>query len=152
MPTISLKTTSKVIATDYDKNALYRIFINNENRKDVLPLVYDFVRPNNRSNTLKIAERINGDIVMALAVTHHLLLTQDVSLAHIFKVLKSLTSKYVIVEFMPLGLYFGDMDNIPAIPDYYTLEWFRNAFSEAFEHILDEEVDVNRHLLIGKLK
>ena len=143
---------SKVIATDYDKNALDRIFVNNENRKDVLPLVYDFVRPNNRSNTLKIAERINGDIVMALAVTHHLLLTQDVSLAHIFKVLKSLTSKYVIVEFMPLGLYFGDMDNIPAIPDYYTLEWFRNAFSEAFEHVLDEEVDVNRHLFIGKLK
>lgn len=143
---------SKIIATDYDKNALDRIFINNENRKDVLPLVYDFVRPNNRSNTLKIEERINADVVMALAVTHHLLLTQDVSLTHIFKVLKSLTSKYIIVEFMPLGLYFGDMDNIPAIPEYYTLEWFRNEFSAEFEHILDEEVDVNRHLFIGKLK
>ena len=96
----------KIIATDYDKNALDRIFQNNENREDVLPLVYDFVRPNNRSNTLKIDQRINADIVMALAVTHHLILTQDVSLGHIFKVLASLTNKYIIVEFMPLGPLF----------------------------------------------
>ncbi|MEQ3655488.1 MAG: hypothetical protein ABNH00_06465 [Dokdonia sp.] len=142
----------KIIATDYDKNALDHIFINNENSKDVLPLVYDFVRPNNRSNTQVLENRISANIVMALAVTHHLILTQDVSLAHIFKVLKSLTNKYIIVEFMPLGLYFGDMDNIPAIPEYYTLAWFRTAFSEEFEHILDEEVAVNRHLFIGKLK
>ena len=142
----------KIIATDYDKNALDRIFINNENREDVLPLVYDFVRPNSRSNTLKIDQRINADIVMALAVTHHLILTQDVSLEHIFKVLASLTNKYIVVEFMPLGLYFGDMDNIPPFPEYYTLEWFRDAFSEKFEHILDEEVAINRHVFIGKLK
>ena len=115
-------------------------------------MVYDFVRPNNRSNTLKIEERINADIVVALAVTHHLILTQDVSLTHIFKVLKSLTNKYIIVEFMPLGLYSADMNNIPTLPDYYTLEWFKNAFSEEFEHILDEEVELNRHLFIGKLK
>ncbi len=142
----------KIIATDYDKNALNHIFVNNENKEDVLPLVYDFVRPNNRSNTLKIDQRINADIVMALAVTHHLLLTQDVSLAHIFKVLESLTQKYVVVEFMPLGLYFGDLDNIPPVPKYYTLDWFRDAFSEKFDHILDEEVAINRHLFIGKLK
>ncbi len=142
----------KVIATDYDKNAVDHIFKTNENRKDVLPLLYDFVRPNNRSNTLSISKRIQADIVMALAVTHHLLLTQDVSLNHIFKVLASHTTKYVIVEFMPLGLYFGDMDSIPAIPEYYTLDWFKEAFSAKFEHIMDEEVAINRHLFIGKLK
>jgi len=142
----------KIIATDYDKNAVDRIFITNENREDVLPLLYDFVRPNNRSNTLKISDRIQADIVMALAVTHHLLLTQDVSLDHIFKVLESHTNKYIIVEFMPLGLYFGDMDNIPAVPEYYTLDWFKEAFSEKFEHIMDEEVAINRHLFIGKLR
>ena len=149
-----LETTqiNKVIATDYDKNALDCIFVNNENRSDVLPLLYDFVRPNNRSNTLKIGERIQADIVMALAVTHHLLLTQDVSLDHIFSVLKSHTKKYIVVEFMPLGLYSGDMNTIPPIPEYYTLEWFKKQFSENFEFIMDEEVAINRHLFVGKLK
>lgn len=143
---------SKLIATDYDKNALDHIYKKNQGREDVLPMIYDFVRPNNRSNTRVISERIEGDIVMALAVTHHLILTQDVSLSHIFNVLESLSSKYVIIEFMPLGLYSGDMNNIPPIPEFYTLEWFKEAFSSKFEYILDEEVDINRHLFVGKLK
>ena len=141
-----------MIATDYDKNAVDCMFVANEGRDDILPLVYDFVRPNNRSNTLKLEERIDADIVMALAVTHHLILTQDVGLAHIFNVLASLTRRYVVVEFMPLGLYAGDLENIPAVPDYYTLDWFRNAFSEKFEHLLDEKVAVNRHLFVGKIR
>ena len=74
------------------------------------------------------------------------------SLNHIFDTLEVLSNKYVVVEFMPLGLYFGDMDNIPPVPEYYTLEWFRNSFSERFEHMLDEEVAINRHLFVGKLK
>lgn len=143
---------SKLIATDYDKNALDHIYKRNQGREDVLPMIYDFVRPNNRSNTKVISERIEGDIVMALAVTHHLILTQDVSLSHIFNVLESLSSKYVIIEFMPLGLYSGDMNNIPPVPEFYTLEWFKEAFSAKFEYILDEEVDINRHLFVGKLK
>lgn len=143
---------TKLIATDYDKNALDHIYKRNQGREDVLPLLYDFVRPNNRSNTRIVSDRIEGDIVMALAVTHHLILTQDVGLSHIFNVLESITSKYIIVEFMPLGLYSGDMNNIPPVPEFYTLEWFKEAFSDKFEYILDEEVDINRHLFVGRLK
>lgn len=141
-----------VISTDYDKNALDQNFQKHRKDSNYLTLVYDFVRPNLRSNTNEFHKRIGGDIVIALAVTHHLLLTQDVSLEHIFDTLEDLSNKYIIVEFMPLGLYFGDMNNIPPVPEYYTLSWFRKCFSERFDHLQDEEVAVNRHLFIGKLK
>jgi len=143
---------SELIATDYDKNALDEIYVNNKKKDNVLPLLYDFVRPNSRGCDIKMEQRIKGNIVMALAVTHHLILTQDIELEHIFKVLKAHTNKYVIIEFMPLGLYSGDFDKTPPIPDYYTLNWFKDIFSKTFEHILDEELDVNRHVFVGKLK
>ena len=143
---------TKVIATDYDKNAVNKLYMGNKDNKNFLPLLYDFVRPNGRRCDTVIENRIKGDAVMALAVTHHLILTQDVSLDKIFQVLKSHTNKYVIVEFMPLGLYFGDMNNIPSVPEYYTLDWFSNAFSKYFDHIIDEEIEINRHLFAGKVK
>jgi hypothetical protein len=140
-----------IIATDYDKNALDDIYVNNKNSRSILPLVYDFVRPNGRQVDTNIEERITSDVVMALAVTHHLILTQEVNVSHLFKVLKTLTNKYVIIEFMPLGLYSGDMDSIPPTPDFYTLAWFKKEFKTHFKHIFDEEVEVNRHVFVGEL-
>lgn len=142
----------KVIATDYDKNALNKLYLNNRFKNNILPLVYDFVRPNGRSCDYKMENRIKADIVMALAVTHHLILSQDVELNHIFNVLKNHTEKYVVVEFMPLGLYSGSMENIPSVPEYYTLDWFKRTFSEHFNYCFDEEIDTNRHIFLGKLK
>lgn len=143
---------SKIIATDYDKNAVDKIYLYNKNNDNILPLVYDFVRPNGRRVDADIENRVKSDIVMALAVTHHLILSQDVGILHIFKTLKALTNKYIIVEFMPLGLYSGNMENIPLVPDFYKLDWFKKEFTNYFEYILDEEIDINRHLFIGKIK
>lgn len=143
---------STMISTDYDKNALDQNFKNNSSKDNFLTLVHDFVRPNQRQNTSSFAHRIQGDVVIALAVTHHLILTQDVSLDHIFDTLENLSKKYIIVEFMPLGLYFGDMNNIPKTPDYYSLDWFDGAFRERFDYILDEELAINRHVFVGKCK
>lgn len=142
----------KVIATDYDKNAVNQIYLNNKKRDNILPLVYDFVRPSGRGVDHKIEKRIKSDIVIALAVTHHLILTQEVDILHIFKILESLSNKYIIVEFMPLGLYSGSLENTPTVPDYYTLDWFKNNFSKYFNYILDEEIEINRHLFVGKVK
>ncbi|WP_124979077.1 hypothetical protein [Nonlabens xiamenensis] len=142
----------EIIATDYDRNALDHIYLRNQGRSDILPLVFDFVRPNNRSNTTNVLDRLNADVVMALAVTHHLILTQDVGLQHIFNVLSSLTKKYVVVEFMPLGLYSGDLNTIPEIPDFYNLEWFTKNFKNNFDLILDEQLEVNRHVFVGQVR
>lgn len=149
-----LKSThiEKVIGTDYDKEAVDIMYTNNKNRDNFLPLLFDMVRTNGRKCDEYLYKRIKSDVVLALAVTHHLLLSQDISIDFIFKTMKKLTSKYIIVEFMPLGLYSGDLDNIPPLPNFYKVEWFRDNFVKYFDLILDEKLEVNRHVFVGKLK
>jgi hypothetical protein len=100
----------------------------------------------------KFSERIKADLVIALAVTHHLLLTQHYSLNFIFKKINELANKYVIIEFMPLGLYGGDLNKIPKVPEYYNVEWFKNRFSLHFILIEEKIIELNRHVFIGKKK
>ncbi len=142
----------KMIATDYDKEAVNIMYLNNKNRNNFLPLLFDMVRTNGRKYDEYMYKRIKSDIVMALAVTHHLLLTQDIPIDNIFKTMRDLTNKYIIVEFMPIGLYSGDMSNIPKLPDFYNSIWFKDKFIQYFDLILEEEIDINRHIFIGKLK
>ena len=142
----------KLIATDYDKEAVNIMYLKNRNRDNFLPLLFDMIRTTGRKYDEYLHKRIKSDIVMALAVTHHLILTQSIPIGNIFETMKNLTNKYIIIEFMPMGLYAGDMNNIPKLPDFYNLNWFKNNFLQYFDLILEEEIDVNRHVFIGKLK
>ena len=45
---------------------------------------------------------------------------------------------------MPLGLYYGDDNNIPSIPDFYTESWFISNLKEFFEIISRNHVEKNR--------
>jgi uncharacterized protein (DUF3820 family) len=53
---------------------------------------------------------------------------------------------------MPLGLYGGKLDETPDLPEFYTLEWFKNGFEEFFVLKYDESLEMNRHVLIGELR
>lgn len=140
-----------VIATDYDKEAVNIMYLNNRKKNNFLPLIFDIVRPNARKKDIEFTERVKSDIVVALAITHHLILSQNISIDWIFDRLKKLTKKYVIVEFMPLGLYSGNLSSIPSVPDFYNLYWFKENFNKNFELLLEEELEINRHLFVGKL-
>ncbi len=142
----------QVIGTDYDKEAVNIMYNNNKYRDNFLPLLFDMVRTNGRISDESIAKRIKSDIVVALAVTHHLLLAQNISIDFIFKTMSKLTNKYIIVEFMPLGLYSGNLFNIPTLPKFYNLKWFKDNFVQYFDLILDEELEINRHVFVGKIK
>lgn len=142
----------ELVATDYDKEAVNIMYLNNKDRTNFLPLLFDIIRTNGRKSDEYIYDRIKCDIVMALAVTHHLLLTQSIPIEYILNTMKRLTNKYIIVEFMPMGLYGGDIDNIPDLPNFYTLSWFKENFINHFDLILDEKLEINRHVFIGKLK
>lgn len=142
----------KVIATDYDKEAINIMYNNNKHRDNFLPLLFDMVRTNGRQYDEYIHDRVKSDIVVALAVTHHLLLTQSIPIEYILKTMSKLTNKYIIIEFMPLGLYSGNIHNIQPVPSFYTLKWFRENFVQYFDLILDKELEINRHVFVGKLK
>jgi hypothetical protein len=60
------------------------------------------------------------------------------------------SSEYVFIEFMPLGLWNGKSS--PAVPDWYTMEWFTKNFEAFFELIEMTEIEQNRVLFIGRKK
>lgn len=89
-----------------------------------------------------------ADIVLALAITHHLSLSQWWSFESIADHLYELSKKYVVVEFMPNGVgkyqsqYFE-------IPNWYSLDNFVEVFESKFSNvkIVRETRNSNRVLI-----
>lgn len=94
--------------------------------------------------------RYKSDLVFALAVTHHLILTQKIRLSTIIELMDRFTRKYLIIEFMPLGLWAGDDSSVPQVPSWYTLDWFLAGVKERFEVITVQKVCKNRICVLGK--
>lgn len=110
------------------------------------------MKPEGRSFDVGIKDRVKADVAVALAVTHHLILVQNYDLSHVFKVIGEYSTEYVLIEFMPIGLFSGHENKTPKLPSYYNLSWFEAEFKRCFEYMFDESLDYNRHLFVGKVK
>jgi hypothetical protein len=138
-----------IIVSDYDENAIdvaYEYF--KENKKHITPIVLNWCHHPDIDNVTK---RLKSDIVCALAVTHHVILTQKFNIDAIFERLFMYTKKYVVVEFMPLGLWGGE-ENYPKVPEWYNQEWFKKEFEEFFTILHIEQLEINRVVFIGLRK
>jgi hypothetical protein len=94
--------------------------------------------------------RLRSDAVIALAVTHHLLLTQGVPVEQVLRRIAAFAGRFVFVEFMPLGLWDGA--KAPPVPSWYNIEWFRAAFVREFDLWHEELLEPNRVLFCGRLR
>ena len=140
---------NRIICMDYDEYAVDKMYMRFKNRTRkvdavvlqnlVLPVVTrDVPRPN---------ERFMSDAVVALALTHHLILSQHITIEKVFSNISAYSKKYVFIEFMPRGLHAGR--NSLATPTWYTEHWFRRHFVQFFKLIAKEELDKNRVLFFG---
>lgn len=112
--------------------------------------VLDFVHPMVNPFGEHPAARLRCDGVVALAVTHHLLLTQRVPIERVLQSIGAYARRFVAVEFMPLGLWDGT--KAPPVPAWYNVEWFRAAFARKFEITHEEKLEINRHLFCGRIR
>lgn len=139
--------------SDYDAGSVEHGYArckgNQEISKKIMFSVIDLMDGNEKAYELK-KDRYQSDLVLALAVTHHLILTQKVRLSAIVEILYRYTRKYLITEFMPLGLWAGDDAACPPIPEWYTLEWFLDGIKERFNIIKVEEISKNRIAVLGE--
>ncbi len=149
-----LKNNNKVeyiVCIDKDHIAINELFLSLKDEK-ILPIVsdivYDFYLPCPYS---KLIDNIKGELVICLALTHHLILTSNLEIDSIFKIIKKYSSKYVAIEFMPLGLYAGDIEKTPPTPDWYSEEWFENSFLKHFKLIKKEQTEINRIMFFGEI-
>lgn len=149
----------KIINTDYDYYSIEKsyFFLKSNNIETVNSYLLNFMSPIHHW----VYRNFKSDIVVALAITHHLLLTQGFKIDEIFEKIKSFSNKYVYIEFMPLGLWGGDINNKPIIPDWYTEDWFERNFCKYFyllnkiileTHIICGKKESHRVLFIGRIK
>ena len=145
----------KIVCTDCSSSAVNRFYKYCREHADqisdshVQPAVLDFMIPETASLPAP-PERLVSDVVVAVAVTHHLTLSQNFPLSEVFRIMASYTRRFIVVEFMPLGLWNGK--TAPPVPDWYTKDWFQQAFSQRFDLMAVEELEKNRMLFVGRLK
>ena len=140
------------ICADYDEGALDVLYcsVRDENRKlPITPLLMNVLFPIPSGNPVNQPKR--ADVAVALALTHHLLLTQKLSIDLIFSRIKCYTRDYVLIEFMPLGLWDG-LHPEPSVPDWYTEDWFQTNFQDHFELLEKQEICMNRIAFFGRIK
>ncbi|MDR2240970.1 MAG: hypothetical protein LBE33_11070 [Zoogloeaceae bacterium] len=146
-----LSSTRRVICADYDLHAVDQLFlrVNAEDEK-IHMACFNFMGDVCESLTGERARRLRSEMLIVLAVTHHLLLTQNHSLQSVLEVLAAHTSKFIIIEFMPLGLWDGE--NAPPVPDWYNEAWFLQIFEKFFIVLNRVQLEPNRIAFVGELQ
>lgn len=135
----------RIILTDYDENAIDKAYLFCREENSIIQpylLNFMFLMRMEETNLFK------ADIAIALAITHHLVLTQGYSLSAIFEMIANFSNKYVLVEFMPLGLW--SVGSVPKLPEWYHVEWFREEFNKHFRPLSEENIEKNRIVFLGE--
>ena len=130
----------QTISTDFDAfciNDLYKK-IKQSGVRNILPLVIDLSKPSpaigvNNEERDSFISRTNVDLVMALALIHHLVIGKNIPFEMIADLLHRI-GKYLIIEFVPkedekIKLMLTEKEDIYTD---YTVENFQSAFNKYF--------------------
>lgn len=148
---------AQVMSFDIDPAAVeqnYR-FVRSKKEENLLPLVLDLTNPSpalgwaNREREA-FGERGPADMILALAVIHHLSISNNVPLRQLAEFLAG-AGKWLVIEFVPKSdsqvqkLLASREDIFPN----YTREGFETAFSEFFTiHAVEAVRQSERHLYL----
>lgn len=144
------------IAWDFDTGAVQEHYrqLKSKSESNILPLMQDLMNPSpnigwmnsERDGLLKRFEQV--DMVMALALIHHIVITNNVPLSDFAKFLQRI-APVAIVEFVPKTdpkVQFMLQNRKDIFPDY-TREGFENAFSDCFEILRSDEIPNSQRIL-----
>jgi hypothetical protein len=98
----------ETIAADFDSSCINRLYLNLRlgNEKNIQPIVLDLSAPSpaigvNNAERISFINRTNRDLVLALALIHHLAIGKNIPFDMIADLLQSINQKYLIIEFVP---------------------------------------------------
>ena len=116
-------------------------------RVGITPLVHNVMMPDPiRCHRVR---ELAGDVVIALALTHHLLLTQGYQLDAILERIVAHGRRYMIIEFMPKGLWYRGSGR--PVPSWYTQEWFAAGLLRVGRILLSEKLEENRVVFLVEI-
>ncbi|MBK7434597.1 MAG: SAM-dependent methyltransferase [Chitinophagaceae bacterium] len=137
----------RVVALDADPNCIEALYQQiKQSKSDILPLVIDLAAPspaigwNNRERD-SISDRLRADLVMALALIHHLAIGLNLPLSMIAEWLLPM-GPYLLIEFVPKEdeKVQGLLRNREDIFDGYDLADFRKVFAERYSLLREEPI------------
>ncbi len=152
---VAAKSGAKIIACDVDPAAVELNYINcrNESNDSILPILLDLTSSSPsigwaNKERLSFLNRVNVDLIMALALIHHLAISNNVPLGHIANYFAKL-SNYLLIEFVPkedsqvVRLLSTRKDIFP----HYNIEGFEKTFCTRFEIIEKESLEGSQRTL-----
>jgi hypothetical protein len=150
-----------IIATDFDSNCINELYrkIRKDKIKNIVPLVTTLNIPSpaigwNNEERNSLTDRLQADVVLALALVHHLAIAVNIPLSYIVKWLSE-KSVYLIIEFVPKSdeKVIQLLKHREDIFDDYNVISFKTNFSEYYELLREEKVgNTDRTLFLMKKK
>jgi ribosomal protein L11 methylase PrmA len=138
---IAAEAGKRVLAFDIDPAAAEQNYrqLRRENRTDILPLILDVANPSPGlgwagRERRSLLERANADVILALALVHHLAISRNVPLPMIMGLFADL-APWAIVEFVPKEdpMVRHLLASRRDVFDDYGLDGFRAAAVERFD-------------------
>jgi SAM-dependent methyltransferase len=155
---IAASLGSRVVALDSDVQACERNWRDALAQKlSIQPLVADVARPTpaigwRNAESLSLLDRARGrfDCVMALGLMHHLLLSDQVPLSEISRLMRELTNRWLIIEWVPAAdpKFQELLRGRDALYAHLTEEAFLEAFGHDFARVLREPLKNGRVLFL----
>lgn len=152
---IAAEKADLVVSFDVDPTCVeknYQYCLKNRQTK-VLPIVQDLTNPSSSvgwgsEERLSFSERGTADLVMALALIHHLVISNNIPILHIVSFF-SLLCRYLVIEFIPKtdSQVKKLLMNREDIFLDYSREKFETAFSTKFVIRSITEIDDSERIL-----
>jgi hypothetical protein len=138
---------------DYNAVEKHYLFNQANDQKSVYPLVLDLTNPSSaigfgNTERMSINQRGPVDMLMALAVIHHLAISNNLPLAKIAQWMATI-STHLIIEFVPkedskVQILLQNREDI--FPNYHQ-EGFEKAFTTYFEIIRLQKIENSKRIL-----
>lgn len=145
-----------VVAWDTDPGAteLHYQAVRRAGGRSVLPLLVDLANPSpglgwaNRERR-SLVDRANADVVMALALVHHLAIGRNVPMPMIADLFADL-APHLIVEYIPAPdpMVATLLTTRTDVQPYPTIDGFRAVFERRFHVLQDEEIEASGRRLL----
>jgi len=148
---------ASVVAIDSDTAAVGRLWLRaSEKKLDILPLVVDFCRPtpavgwrNRESPSFLDRARSGFDLVLMLAVVHHMLVSERVPLDEILALAAELTTDLLLIEFVEPGdpMFRRLVRGRDALYAHLTASYFEAACARSFQILRKQPIAQSRRTL-----
>lgn len=106
---LSERKNASILAIDADTVCIGRLYsiIREKNIQNVLPLCIELLHPSSAIGFLNkerasFHDRVHPELVIALAVIHHLVLSGNIPIPDLANFMAEVTASYLIIEFVPI--------------------------------------------------